>query len=166
MKNLLFILFLASSLFLAIYCYRLYVVSQNELQLANQRILDRDSTIYQLQKKQGTTPAFNKPIAKQEAENTHILGNLSESDIKRLHTKGLKNPEIDLKQSLKTNEKNFLNMPGTMGGKMNIRDVKILNDRHALAYFEDGHNGGYVLLRYVVKPPNRISWTVLDSYYQ
>ena len=166
MKNLLFILFCAASLFLAIYCYRLYVVSEKELLVANQRILDRDTTIYQLQKKQGTTTAFNKPATEEVIVKSDNLGQLSASEIKRLNSKGLKNPEIELKQDLKANEKNLLNLKGSVGGTMTIREVRILNDRHALAYFEDGHNGGYVLLRYLVKPANRISWTVLDSYYK
>jgi hypothetical protein len=63
-----------------------------------------------------------------------------------------------------TNQKNVLTAQGTLGGTMAIRDIRILNARHALAYFEDGHNGGHMVLRYEVKPGGQITWTVLDNY--
>ena len=51
---------------------------------------------------------------------------------------------------------------GSMGGTMAIRDSRILNDRYAMAYYEDGHNGGYMLLKYTVNNGN-INWTVVDN---
>jgi len=50
---------------------------------------------------------------------------------------------------------------GTMGGIMAIRDSRILNGKYALAYYEDGHNGGNLLLNDEVNN-GRITWAVLD----
>jgi hypothetical protein len=49
-----------------------------------------------------------------------------------------------------------------VGGTMSIRDSRILNDRYAMAYYEDGHMGGYMILRYEVTNGN-ITWRVVDS---
>ncbi|GAA4440243.1 hypothetical protein GCM10023188_37260 [Pontibacter saemangeumensis] len=90
------------------------------------------------------------------------LGTLSASDIQRLKRKGLKNPETDLMNDLSRKQRELIPVEGTMGGTMTIRDSRILNDRYAMAYYEDGHNGGYMLLKYAVSNGN-INWTVVDN---
>jgi hypothetical protein len=166
MKNIIFLLFCAFSLFLAIYFYRQYTETQRQLDLANRRVLDRDTLIYGLQKKveqRGLTDTVlvNQP---QVTASPSTLGTLSASGIERLKTKGLPNPEADLKANLTQNQQGILQQKGTMGGTMAIRDIQILNERYALAYYEDGHQGGYMVLRYEVQPAGRIAWVVLDSY--
>jgi hypothetical protein len=54
---------------------------------------------------------------------------------------------------------------GVLGGKMAFLKEKIfiISDRWVLAYFEDGHINGNMLLSYSVKNGN-ISWKVIDSY--
>ena len=166
MKNIIFLLFCAFSLFLAIYFYRQNAETQRQLELANRRVLDRDSMIYNLQKKSGQstgtdTLAGNQP---EVVASPSTLGKLSETEISRLKAKGLTNPEADLKANLTENQQNVLQQKGTLGGTMAIRDIQILNERYALAYFEDGHQGGYMVLRYEVQPAGRIAWGVVDSY--
>lgn len=166
MKNIIFLLFCAFSLFLAIYFYRQYSETQRQLDLANRRVLDRDTMIYGLQKKveqRGLTDTTlqNQP---QVVASPSSLGKLSAAEVSRLKAKGLQNPEADLKANLTENQQNILQQKGTVGGKMDIRDIQILNERYALAYFEDGHQGGYMVLKYEVQPAGRISWIVLDSY--
>jgi len=163
MKNIVFLLFCAACLFLAIYTYRLYVTSQNQVALANQRLLDRDTLIYKLQKQlpgTDTTATQAKIIPRPST-----LGKLSASEIEQLKAKGLNNPEADLKADLTSNQQDVLPSKGTLGGTPAIRDIQILTGRYALAYFEDGHNGGYLLLRYSLNQVNSISWVVIDSYF-
>ena len=90
------------------------------------------------------------------------MGSLSESDIQKLRKKGLRNPEVDLMNDLNRKQRQLLPKEGVMGGTMTIRDSRILNDRYAMAYYEDGHIGGYMILRYEVNNGN-ITWRVVDS---
>jgi hypothetical protein len=170
MKNVLLLIFGAFGLFLAIYYYLQFDSTQQKLQLANQRVLDRDTEIYKLQKKLGIFRNFNGSVKSKPAANPVVvpspstLGQLSASEINQLKKRGLENPESELRADLLANQKKVLTAPGSLGGTMAIRDVRILNARHALAYFEDGHKGGHLMLRYEVKPGGSISWTVLDNY--
>jgi hypothetical protein len=165
MKNLIFILLIAFGLFLALFFYRKYALAQGELALANQRLLDRDRIIYNNQKqldalKNNTPEQTTNP---QIVGNNVGSGNLSRNDVNSLREKGLNNPEINLQNDL-ISKQDILLPKGTLGGTMAIREVKILNDRYTLAYFEDGHNGGYMLLRFSIEPDKRINWKVLDYY--
>jgi hypothetical protein len=166
MKNILFLLFCGFSLFLAIYFYRQFNTTQQQLELANRRVLDRDTIIYQLQKRLQTAglPQPDSAAAGEVIASSSNLGRLSTAELGRLKNKGLKNPEADLKADLTTNQESILLQKGSLGNKMTIRDVQILNERYALAYFEDGHDGGYMVLRYEVQPTGRLSWVVLDRY--
>ena len=175
MKNLLFILLFAASLFLAIFIYWQLKTTKSELALEKQRITDRDTRIYKQDK---LVDSLKKRLS---GEPTHLtdadtielptppsaqfmdeLGSLSEADVNRLQKKGLRNPEVDLKNSLMKNPQ-LIPAKGTAGGTMAFRDIRILNDRYALAYFEDGHNGGNMLLKFTVTN-GEVSWKALDSY--
>jgi hypothetical protein len=92
------------------------------------------------------------------------LGELSSAEVNQLKKAGLNNPEANLKDDLLSNQQQVLTQKGSMGGTMALRDIRILNGRYALAYFEDGHKGGHMVLRYAVKPGGSITWTVLDNY--
>lgn len=168
MKNLIFILLLAFACFLALYFYRQYDVIRTDLALANQRILDRDRLIYNHQKQlevlKNKTPAtpVTAPTQTPTTGNS-TLGTVNAGDLARLQKSGLTNPEADLRNDL-LNKQDILLPKGALGGNMTIRDVKILSNRYALAYFEDGHSGGYMLLRFSVEQNNRIAWKVLDYY--
>ncbi|QMU30045.1 hypothetical protein [Adhaeribacter radiodurans] len=165
MKNLIFILLIAFGLFLALFFYRKYALTQTELTLANQRILDRDRLIYNNEKKLDALKSNNPGIAKgsENFSGSSDLGTLSDGDLTRLQEKGLTSPETNLREDL-LSKQNMLLPKGSLGGTMAIQKVKVLNDRYVLAYFEDGHNGGYLLLRFSIEPDKRINWKVLDYY--
>ena len=173
MKTLLFILLTAAFLFLSMFFYWQLQTTRTELALANQRILDRDTKIYRqdklvdsLKKQTSGQPQNQDETVELEtppsAKFVDELGSLSEADVSRLEKKGLQNPELDLKNDL-LKKPNLIPAKGTAGGTMAFRDIRILNDRYALAYFEDGHNGGNMLLKYTVSN-GAVSWKVLDSY--
>jgi len=87
-------------------------------------------------------------------------------DIRAMQKKGLKDPANDIVSDLQQNGKLIPHQP-SMGGTMNFYDagkIRVLTGKWVLAYFEDGHNGGYVLLEYEVKPGGKITWKILASY--
>ncbi|GAA4304899.1 hypothetical protein [Nibribacter koreensis] len=179
MKNTLFLIFLAFVLFLAIYFYWGQSQAESQLASANTKITSLEQ---QLQRYTHSAPPVQNPAPKDTTARPNPnnleedivtpppsttfedeLGTLSAGDIQRLQRKGLKNPEADLMNDLMRRQKTILNATGSMGGTMAIRDIRILNDRYAMAYFEDGHNGGHMLLKYAVAD-GTITWTRLDSY--
>lgn len=166
MKNLIFILFIAFGLFLALFFYRKYALADSELTLANQRILDRDRIIYNNQRQLDAlkNEKTRKPAIPAAGMGTSGLGTLSPDELTSLREKGLTNPEITLRDDL-ISKQEILLPKGSLGGTMAIREVRIVNDRYALAYYEDGHNGGHLLLRFSIEPDKRINWKVLDRYW-
>ncbi len=55
---------------------------------------------------------------------------------------------------------------GVLGGTMGFyfpEDIHVLTDKWVLAYFEDGHISGYMLLEYTINNDS-ISWRVMESY--
>ena len=87
-------------------------------------------------------------------------------DIKALQTKGLKDPVNNIVSDLKRHAELIPYQP-RVGGRMNFYDTEkiwILAGRWVFAYFEDGHNGGYILLEYQVAAGGKIIWKVLASY--
>ncbi|AKQ46346.1 hypothetical protein TH63_13080 [Rufibacter radiotolerans] len=181
MKNTLFLILIAFLLFLAIFFYWKQSQAESELTMANDKITSLEQQVRRFTRNlppdtvgpmQSTQPELKDSTAEEEEEriippaSTQFedeLGSLSEADIARLKRQGLKNPEADLMNDLMRKQKTVLNATGSVGGTMAIRDVRILNDHYALAYFEDGHNGGHMVLRYTVKN-GAITWTRLDSY--
>jgi len=175
MKNLLFILLTAAALFLAIFFYWQFSTGQKEVVLARKRIMDRDTRIYKqdklvdsLQKRLSGEPAStsaNDTVALMTPPSAKFmdeLGSLSEADISRLEKQGLENPEATLKNDLMKKQSSLLPVKGSVGGTMSIKDIRILNDTYAMAYFEDGHNGGNMVLKYTISN-GKIYWKVLDS---
>lgn len=55
---------------------------------------------------------------------------------------------------------------GVLGGTMGFysdKHIQVLTDKWVLAYFEDGHIFGFILLEYDIKD-GEITWKVIDSY--
>lgn len=177
MKNTLFLLLFAVVLFLAIYFYWGKSKTESQLAVADEKITSLEEQVHRFTRKgpvdtiaplAPTQPrvdlsADEAPTPPESTTFEEEIGELSESDIERLQRKGLKNPEADLMNDLMRKQKTLLATKGTMGGTMAIQDIRILNDRYALASFEDGHNSGNMLLRYTVNN-GTITWTRLDSY--
>jgi hypothetical protein len=56
---------------------------------------------------------------------------------------------------------------GTLGGKMEFyskSDMHVFGNRWVVADFEDGHNGGSIVLKYAESTKGKIKWKVLDAY--
>ncbi len=91
---------------------------------------------------------------------------LDERQIKNLQEKGLDDPVKDLREDL-MEDPDLITQEGVLGGTMGFyfsEGIHILNERWVLAYFEDGHVGGAMLLRYDVLPGGDIKWEVIDDW--
>lgn len=168
MKRILPWILAAIFLFLAFYFYLQKEEAENRLALADNRVEEIDAELAQQKEALDSLEDMMLPPDTMEmvppggAAFVDELGTLSESDIRRLKQKGLQNPEIDLMNDLHRKQSRLIPAEGTLGGTMAIRDSRILNDRYAMAYYEDGHVGGYMLLKYDVNNGN-INWTVVDN---
>ena len=106
-------------------------------------------------------------IKAQMDNNAEIIKTFPTNDpeiVKELERKGIKGGSNQIiNDLLKHNE--LIPFEGILGGKMAFRKDKIfvISDRWVLAYFEDGHISGNMLLRYNVKN-GVIIWKVIDSY--
>lgn len=155
-------------LFAAIYFYWQKNEAESRLAIADNQVEKIDK---QLEQEQATADSLEGMVMPPDtmelvppggAAFVDELGTLSQSDVQKLQRKGLKNPETDLMNDLNRKQNQLIPEKGTMGGTMTIRDSRILNDRYAMAYYEDGHNGGYMLLKYTVNN-GAINWTVVDN---
>ena len=169
MRKIIYLIVLACSLGLSLYLYYQYDQTKTRLAQANQRLADLDRQMAPIEPAdtlRGEIPPASDTFLTPppSAQFLDELGTLSSSDLDRLNRKGLQNPEADLQNDLLRKQKSLIPAQGTVGGTMAIRDVRILNDRYAMAYYEDGHNGGYMVLRFEVQPGGNISWRVVDSY--
>jgi len=97
-------------------------------------------------------------------DSTAAAGTLLRADdLAYLRGRGLSNPVTDLRADLLRNPE-LIPLEGVLGGTMRFSEdgVRVLNRRWVLAYFEDGHNAGDVLLRYTVKN-GKITWKVMHA---
>ena len=85
----------------------------------------------------------------------------SDSDIRYFKQRGLNNPERDILNSL-YQQNELIPREGVLGGKMRIWHALLLGRNWALAYFEDGHIAGNMILEYTVNE-GEIQWNVIDS---
>lgn len=101
---------------------------------------------------QARQPSGNKP------------GLPTEDDINYLKRKGLTDPLEAIKTDLAKNNR-LIPVAGSVGGTMQFykERIHILNRKWVLAYFEDGHNAGEMLLEYKVADNGSISWKVLTT---
>ena len=86
--------------------------------------------------------------------------------IEEMKRRGLKEPVKDIISDL-MQHRELIPYKGSVGGTMNFyseSQIRILTNKWVLAYFEDGHNGGYLLLEYEVTNGGRIKWKALASY--
>jgi hypothetical protein len=87
-------------------------------------------------------------------------------DIEQMKRKGLKYPVKDIISDLRQHRE-LIPYKGSVGGTMNFYSegqIWILTKKWVLAYFEDGHNGGYLLLEYEVTKDGKIKWKTVASY--
>jgi hypothetical protein len=91
-------------------------------------------------------------------------GLLSQQDIAYLKRMGLTNPAEEIKADLIKNRQ-LIPAAGSLGGTMQFykEQIHLLNRQWVMAYFEDGHNAGEMLLEYKIGERGNISWKVLSS---
>jgi len=93
---------------------------------------------------------------------------LQDWEVERLQKKGLQDPVVDLVSDLQEHPE-LIPHSGVLGGTMAFgfpRKIHVLTDRYVLAYFEDGHIAGWMLLEYQVARGGRITWRRIDSYVE
>ena len=95
----------------------------------------------------------------------HMIG-LPDYEIHRLKKLGLENPQQELIADLQKNASQIIPYDGVLGGTMGFywsEEIYFFNNKWIVAYFEDGHIGGFILLTYNVNDSGEISWSVLHS---
>ncbi|MCC9167182.1 hypothetical protein [Pontibacter harenae] len=155
-------------LFLALYFYRQKSEAESRLAIADDKLAEIDQ---QLEQEQATSDSLEKIMLPPDtmqmvppsgASFVDEFGTMSQTDVRKLQSRGLRNPESDLMNDLNRKQRQLIPADGQLGGTMAIRDSRILNDRYAMAYYEDGHTGGYLLLKFHVAN-GTINWTVVDN---
>lgn len=137
---------------------------ESEIADLNNKIKSQDSTIKELTKKiEGLNSIISykdKMIEKLPKPDEIMLADLKDKgidDLIKLAEDLMKHPEL-------------IPYKGSLGGKMGFFStdhIYVLTDKWVLAYFEDGHTCGYMLLSYDIvknKDDVEIKWKVLDSY--
>jgi len=92
-------------------------------------------------------------------------GNYDETTMLGLQRKGFTGQLKDIVADLKMHPE-LIPYKGILGGTVGFysdNDIHILVNRWVVAYFEDGHISGHMLLRYEINSGS-ISWEVIDSY--
>ena len=87
-------------------------------------------------------------------------------DIQAMKKKGLNDPVNQIIADLKQHRE-LIPYKGILGGTMNFYDdsrIWVLTKKWVLAYFEDGHIAGYLLLEYEVSQGGGITWKTIASY--
>jgi hypothetical protein len=89
---------------------------------------------------------------------------LDPADLHYLRRRGLAHPVASIKADLVKNRQ-LIPVNGVLGGTMQFPEerIQVLNRRWVLAYFEDGHKAGEMLLEYSVSPSGKISWKPLET---
>jgi hypothetical protein len=80
-------------------------------------------------------------------------------------------PEINIngeiiKNDLVKNTEKF-EIEGVKGGKVqfnNLDRINILNEKWVMAYFDDGHIDGEILLEYIIDSNGQIIWRTIDKH--
>lgn len=89
---------------------------------------------------------------------------LYRNDVENMKGKGLVNPAEDIISDLKEHRE-LIPYKGVLGGTMDFygRNIWILTNKWVLAYFEDGHTVGYMLLEYSINDNGKITWKRISA---
>jgi hypothetical protein len=89
-------------------------------------------------------------------------------DVEELRQKGLENPARDITEDLMDHPE-LIPYEGAVGGEMRFHsqgEIHILGPKWVIAYFEDGHTPGCMILEYEVSDQGEITWKVVASYLE
>ena len=90
---------------------------------------------------------------------------LDADDLQELREAGLTDPERQLREDLLA-QSSGIPIHGVLGGTMGFHDtvgVILLPGHYVYAPADDGHIGAHMILRYEVRPPGKIRWTMVDA---
>jgi hypothetical protein len=144
------------------------IVLSTVLLLRNHRL---EKELSQLRDDHQALTAETAGLREQLAEarqKAHNRPGLLDWEIEELRKKGLTNPADDLGSDLQEHPE-LIPHPGVLGGTMAFgfpEKIHMLTDRWVLAYFEDGHIAGWMLLEYQVARGGKITWRRIDSYVE
>mgnify|MGYP006864899488 FL=1 len=92
---------------------------------------------------------------------------LTKWQLDHLREKGLKDPLVDLARDLRAHPELIPRNPAPQGGGgfgfYDPEGIHLLTTRWVLAYFEDGHVSGHMILEFSVGDSGQIAWKVLAS---
>ena len=143
-----------------------HIKNKNEilqLEIKNKALIEE---LEQSKKDFEQIPKSLEETTKQSTIKSDSVIELHPWDIKEMKRRGLKEPVKEIISDL-MQHKELIPYEGSVGGTMNFYSegqIRILTNKWVLAYFEDGHNGGYLLLEYEVTNDGRINWKTLASY--
>ena len=122
---------------------------------------------------------YKRQLERLERNNTKLVDQLEQAhkvpaaaielfgwDVQAMKKKGLTDPVSQIIADLKQHRE-LIPYKGTLGGTMNFYDdgkIWILTKKWVLAYFEDGHIAGYLLLEYEIRQGGKITWKTVASY--
>lgn len=123
-----------------------------------------------VEKLEGSRKDFERKLKSLEATTNETKSasviELYSWDIEEMKGRRLKEPVKDIISDL-MQHRELIPYGGSLGGTMKFysdSQVWVLTKKWVLAYFEDGHNGGHLLLEYEVTNDGKIKWKVLASY--
>ena len=137
------------------------VVYENQLASAKQR----DKALSDQVERIKDSLKQKEALLQRRPELATQLPTVYDWDIRRLQKKGLQDPIKDVVDDLMKHPE-LIPHEGVLGGQMGFYPgaTYVLTAKWVLAYFEDGHIAGHMLLEYQVSPGGKISWRVIDSY--
>lgn len=159
-----YLLFILPSIFAIVFC----ILFINANSKTNQTKNHYEEIVKNLNQEKQTLIAENKKLndlhdSIKPSQTNNIF--LSSFDIRNMKSKGLADPVQALTSDLKKH-KELIPYSGVNGGTMSFygdNSVWILTSKWVLAYFEDGHISGYMLLEYNISNNGVISWKKIAS---
>ena len=117
----------------------------------------------------GVAVPLDKYLPQNEVENLkeelEAYKGFDDAILSNLKAKGFTGDLEDIVLDLQTHSE-LIPFEGVLGGTMGFysdKHIHLLTDKWVLAYFEDGHIFGFMLLEYDIKD-GEIIWKVIDSY--
>lgn len=157
------------SVSMVILAIAIFVISsyQTRLTILNQRVDDLEASKNAWTQKEEKLTSEIADLNKQIEKDTELKKTFPTDNpeiINSLRRKGFNGGMQEIIDDL-IKHKELIPFEGVLGGTMGFyrkEDVYVISDKWVLAYFNDGHIGGNMILNYSVKSGN-ISWNLIDS---
>lgn len=124
------------------------------------RVIDQKTDTIRLLTRR--TDTLNKRIDSLKWQATKWF---SDDEIDYYKDMGIDDPEDYITSDLMSKPE-LIPYKGVLGGTMRTWDVSLLGNHWAVAYIEDGHVAGKMLLKYSVTKDKKVKWVVMDSYME